>query len=169
MWNTRTDSAPVGAPGNRTNNGVMAHRRGLGSRKVLISALLVLVFAVLLGGSVYVSNRVTEFRSEIARLESRREFLESGSARLLTVWNKATSPQVITTRARRELGLVVPTDPGLVLVQVPDGGPRTSRWQRLLDSMGGGDPAQASELNPAWVMGSMVSLTPLSSPAAGVN
>jgi cell division protein FtsB len=160
MWKTKRDQAPLHQPGRRTNNGVMAHRRAVASRQVMVATLLMLVFAVLLVGSVYVSSRVTGLRAEIARLEDRREFLEAGSARLLLVWNKATAPAVITARAQAELGLVAPTEPGLVLVQLPADEQRISPWRRLLANVGGGDEAQAAGLNPRWVMGSMVSLTP---------
>lgn len=165
MWKLKLNLAPVGAPCSHTNNGVMAHRRAVGGRNLLLGAVVAVVFAVLLAGSVYVSNQVTDMRAEISRLEDKRGFLEAGSARLLTVWNKETAPSVITGRARRELGLVVPDEPGLVLVQLRGDEQRTSAWRRLLENMGGADPVQASEMNPSWVMGSMVSLTPRTSPA----
>lgn len=160
MWKAFRKPALGPTPDQRTSAGAMAHRRGVGSRRVFVGAMLLLVFAVLLAGSVYVSNRVIGLRAQIARLEDRREFLEADAARLLTIWNKATAPTVITARARRELGLVRPTEPGLVLVQLPVSEQRVSPWRRLLDNVGGGDVAQAGEMNASWVMGSMVSLTP---------
>lgn len=167
MWTARKEPKPLRRPVRRANNGIMAHRRAVVSRRVMAPALLMLVFAVLLIGSVYVSSRVTGLRAEIAELEDRREFLEAGSARLLTVWNKATAPAVITARARRELGLVAPAEPGLVLVQLPDDEQRISPWRRLLANVGGGEDARAEGLNPSWVMGSMVSLTTRQARAQG--
>ncbi len=169
MWKPKLDVGPEGAPGNRTNHGVMAHRRAVGGRKVLAVGLLVLASAILLAGSVYISNRVTGLRTEIAGLESRREFLEAGSAGLLTVWNKATAPAVVTARAQRELGLIVPAEPGLVLVRVPEYEQRVSPWRRLLDNMGGGAAAQAAEVVPNRIMGSMVSLRPRQVRAGGAD
>jgi len=160
MWKPKLEMGPEGALCSRANSGVMAHRRCVGGRKLLCGALLVLMMGVLLAGSVFVSNRVTGLRTDIAGLESRREFLEAGSARLLTVWNRKTAPSVIIDRAERELGLVVPTEPGLVLVQLPANQQGPSPWRRLLDNMSGVDQLQAAELNPSWIMGSMVSLTP---------
>ncbi len=167
MWKPTLEMKPVDGRNSRTSDGVMAHRRCLGGSKLLSGACLFLMVGFLLAGSVVVSNRVTGLRAEIARLENRREFLEAGSARLLTVWNKATAPTMIITRAERELGLVVPTEPGLVLVQVPSGEQGVSAWRRLLENMSGGDELQAAELNPRWVMGSMVSLTPRPTTAHG--
>jgi len=167
MWKANREPAPTRTPDKRTSSWAMAHRRGVGSRRVFAGAMLLLVFAVLPAGSVYVSNQVIGLRAEIARLEDRREFLEADSARLLTVWNKATAPTAITSRAAQELGLVIPTEPGLVLVQLPVSEQRVSPWRRLLDNVGGGDVAQAGEMNASWVMGSMVSLTPRSTSYQG--
>ena len=167
MWKANREPAPTRTPDKRTSSWAMAHRRGVGSRRVFAGTMLLLVFAVLLAGSVYVSNQVTGLRAEIARLEDRREFLEADSARLLTVWNKATAPAAITARARQELGLIMPAEPGLVLVQLPVSEQRVSPWRRLLDKVGGGDVAQAGEMNASWVMGSMVSLTPRSNWSQG--
>jgi hypothetical protein len=169
MWKPKLEITPAGAPGNRTNHGAMAHRRGMGGRKVLTGTGLLLLAAVLLAGSVFVSNRVTSSRSEIARLENRSEVLEASSARLLSVWNQAAAPSVIIARSEAELGLIVPEDPGLVLVQTLDDGERVNPLRRWLASVGGGQDAEAGELNPGLVMGSMVSLTPRGAQARGEN
>jgi hypothetical protein len=169
MWKPKLETSTAGAPGNCANHGAMAHRRGVGGRKAVTGTGLLLLAAVLFAGSVAVSNRVTSLRSEIARLESRREVLEASRARLLTVWNQAAAPSVIIARAEAELSLIVPEDPGLVLVQMPDDGERVNPWRRWLASVGGGQDAEAGELNPGLVMGSMVSLTPRASRAPGEN
>ncbi len=164
MWKPKLELAPSGAPYEQKSNNAMAHRRAVGGRKVVLAILLLSVFAVLSAGSVYVSNRTTGMRAEIAQLENRREFLEAGSARLLTIWNKATAPSVIAERAHRELGLIVPDEPSLVLVAMPAGDARVSRWRLWLENVGGGDPAEATIVQPTWVIGSMVSLTPGGAP-----
>ena len=169
MWKPQLKTMDQGATRGRTNSGVMAHRREVGGRKLLTVSLLVLVVAAMSVGSVYVTNQVTRLRLEIARLEDQREFLEAGSARLLRTWNKVSAASVVVARAERELGLVVPDEPGLVLVQMPEDGGRISTWRRLLSNMAGGDPAQAGEVSPGWVMGAMVSLTPRQPSATGGN
>ncbi len=167
MWKTKLEMTPLGAPGDRNSHSVMAHRRAVGGRKLAGGAVAVLVFTFLLAGSVYVSNCVTEMRAEIARLEEQRGFLEASSARLLTEWNRETAPALVIARAEQELGLILPAEPGLVLVQLREDEKRTSAWRRLLANMGGGDPLQAAELDPTWIMGSMVSLTPHTAQAQG--
>ena len=167
MWQPKQDLAHTQAPQQRTSGGVMAHRRTVGGRSVLLAVVSVVVFGFLLAGSVYVSNRVTDLRTGISRLEDRRGFLEAGTAGLLTKWNKAIAPAVITSRAQRELGLIVPDEPGLVLVELANEAEQTSAWRRLLENMGGGDPVQAAEFSPRMVMGSMVSLTPRDSVLQG--
>lgn len=137
----------------------MAHRRTMGGRKLAAGAVAMLMVAVMLAGSVYVSNRVTGLRARIAGLESQRKFLEAGSARLQTDWNKQTAPTVIISRAEAELGLVTSTVPALVLVQRPASGDRTSVWRRWLDNVGGAQAAQAAVLPPA-ASGTMISLSP---------
>ncbi len=156
MWKTRLETAPRQM---RPRSGAMAHRRAVGGRGFLVTVVVGVLFAVMLAGSVYISNRVVGLRAEIARLEGRREFLEAGSAQLLTAWNKATAPAVIIERARRETGLIVAEDPDLVLVQLPSAAEKTSAWRRLLDNVGGADAAQAAPA-PAFMSGSMVSLSP---------
>ncbi len=169
MWKPNLDQRTTGAPVTQANHGAMAHRRGVGGGKVVSGVLLGLLLTVLLAGSVIVSNRVTSLRSEIASLESRREVLEADSARLLTVWNQATAPSVVTARAEAELGLIVPDDPGLVLVQVDENSADVNPLRRWLANVGGGRDAEAGEVNPGFVMGSMVSLTPRSSQARGMD
>ncbi|MFT5233302.1 MAG: hypothetical protein ACI9UQ_001334 [Candidatus Krumholzibacteriia bacterium] len=140
--------------------GTMAHRRQFVGCEVLYGLCIFSLLGSMLFGSVIISNRVTSLRTEIARLENERTFLEAGSAELLFAWNKATNQEVITSRARRELGLITSDDPVLVLVPADEGTPEVSRWRKILENVGGADAAHASEVNPNWVMGSMISLTP---------
>lgn len=143
----------------------MAHRRRLAGGQVTLTALGALCLGLLLAGSIYISNQTTALRTEIAVLEARQEFLEAGTGHLLTRWNAATSTEVIIRRARKELGLVVPEDPGLVLVyQEGDGSDRGSGlWQKFLSRFGGGTAVQAAEDQAGLVVGTMVSLTPRNS------
>ena len=166
MWKPKLDTAPAGAPCNRTIQGAMAHRRALGGRNLMLVAVAVLLGSALLAGSVIVSNRVTRLRAEIARLESRRGFLEAGSAGLLTRWNKATAAGVITARAERELGLIAPEQPCLVLLQVPGDAAPVSRLQRLLENFGSGNVPAANAASDR-MLGTMVSLTPRASRSQG--
>jgi hypothetical protein len=145
----------------------MAHRRAMGGRRMALASLLVLAVTFLMAGSVYVSNRVTGLRTEIARLESRRGFLEAGSARLLGQWNHATAPAVVVERASRELGLVAFDDPGLVLVQMPATGDQVSRWRQLLENVSAGTAVQAAQAATSAGQEPMVSLTPRTAHPAG--
>jgi len=166
MWKPRLESNTPGPGNSRVSIGAMAHRRTMGGRKLLAGSLALVLLAVMLAGSVYVSNRVTGLRAEIARLECRREFLEAGSARLLTAWNKATAPAMIISRARKELVLVKPEEPDLVLVQMPATGEAVSAWRRLWGNMGGPEAAQAAPV-PADAPDGMVSLSPQPADAGG--
>ncbi len=158
---------PAG-PHTRRCSRAMAHRRGLVRGKVTLGIIGTLGLGLLLAGSVFISNQTTGLRTEIAALESRREFLEAGSGLLLTRWNAASSAKVITRRARVEIGLEVPENPGLVLVcrneVCEDEG--TGGWRRFLSRFGGGDVAQAAGDHVSLVVGSMVSLTPRNAQAA---
>jgi cell division protein FtsB len=140
----------------------MAHRRRLLKGKVALSALGGLTVGLLLAGSINISNQTTALRTEIASLEARQEFLEAGNGHLLTRWNAATTTEVIVGRARKELGLVVPEDPNLVLVREEGSwhGSGSGLWQKFLSRFGGGTAAQAAEDPAGLVTGSMVSLTP---------
>lgn len=140
--------------------GAMAHRRQFVGCEVLYGMGVLALLGLLLFGSVVVANRVTSLRTDIARLENERKILEAGSAEKIFAWNKVTTQEVITSRARRELGLITPNDPVLVLVPADDAAPKVNRWRRILENMGGPDAAQAADLPSNWVLGSMISLTP---------
>lgn len=154
----------------RRCSGTMAHRRRLLKGKVICSILGAFTVTTLLAGSIFISNEATLLRTEIAGLESRKDCLEAGSGQRLIKWNAATSAQVIVRRAKAELGLVVPEEPGLVLVctegdQQDEG---SGIWKRFLSRFGGGDAAQAAGDRINLVVGSMVSLTPRSANAAEI-
>jgi hypothetical protein len=140
----------------------MAHRRRIFKGQVTATVLLVVTFGVLLAGSIFVSNQTVALRRDIAALESRREYLEAGEGLLITDYNAARKPEVIISRASRELGLVLPADPDLVLVcrDLPQDERSMSLARRFFSRFGGASEAQAGEAHPALVSGSMVSLTP---------
>ena len=140
----------------------MAHRRGLIRGKVTLAVAGTLVLTLLLAGSVFFSNQTAGLRSNLAELDSRREFLEADSGQLLARWKAATSAKVIIRRAREEIGLEVQEDPGLVLVCRDDTGRSAThdRWRKFLSRFGGGGAAQAAVDHTGLVAGSMISLTP---------
>lgn len=159
MWKPKLETGTTRKGPARVAGGAMAHRRAVGGQKLAVGSVGLLLLAFLLAGSVYISNRVTGLRAEIAQLESQTEFLEAGSARLQSDWNKATAPAVIKDRAWQELGLFSPRNPDLVLVAQPVAGDKVSVWRRWLDNVGGADAAQAATV-PGPSQGNMVSLSP---------
>lgn len=160
---------PAG-PHTRRCSRAMAHRRGLLRGKVTLTVMATLVLGLLLAGSVFISNQTTGLRTSIADLESRREYLETGSGQLLTRWNADTNPKVITRRAG-EIGLEVQQDPGLVLVCRNDGdqGAPSGGWRKFLSRFGGGGNAQAAADPSGLVVGAMISLTPRGASASSVG
>lgn len=161
MWKPDIPAARTKGPAARRDSRNMAIRRRLIRGKVTFAILGITVLVLMLGGSVFVSNQVTAMRADIARLESRQDFLEAGSAMLLTDWNRATSSEVIIPRATRDLGLEVPELPQLVLVEAPaDEGVGGNAFRRLIGRFQGASEARASELPPMAAAGTMVSLQP---------
>ena len=111
--------------------GTMAHRRRLISRRATLLACGGLLLVVMLVGMVFLSNQVTGLRRSLTDLQDDRQFLEARAARLLQAWNTATRPEAICGRARRELGLVLPSEPQYVLVlRPPAGGERSGGGPR---------------------------------------
>lgn len=139
----------------------MAHRRSLVAGRVAAGLLAGSAVALLLSGVVFLSNSVTGLRSQIAGLESSKCCLEAASADLQVRWNRATRPEVIRKRAFVELGLGDPAEPPLVLVRADrtDESGRAA-WTGLLDRIGGGQVAQASQIASASVRPGLVSLVP---------
>ena len=161
MWKPDIPVARTKGPAARRDSRNMAIRRRLVRGKVTFAILGIVVLVIMLGGSIFVSNEVTAMRADIARLESRQDFLEAGSALLLTDWNRATSSEVIIPRATRVLGLEVPELPQLVLVETdPDEGATGNAFRRLIGRIQGATEARASELPPLATAGTMVSLQP---------
>ncbi|NCQ33665.1 hypothetical protein GW813_01050 [bacterium] len=142
--------------------GFMAQRRDMFCRGTALAVPLILVGVALLAGAVYVSNQVVACRLNVSRLEDRREFLEARTALLQARWNTVTASRVIQDRAHREIGLEIPRQPSMVLVQAP----RSSRedpglWQRMLARFGGGQTLEAAtDPLAGTAAGSMVFLAP---------
>ena len=160
MWKpTPCNLRPTGESCRR-DGGAMAHRRGLFRRSTATAAPLLLLGGLLLAGAVFVSNQVVALRVQVDDLQDRREFMEARQARLRSQWNTMTAADVVVARAERELGLIRPAEPGLVLVQVPQsGGKGDRRWDRFLAQLGGGTPVQAAD-HPGTSPDRMVSLLP---------
>jgi len=99
-----------------SGDGAMARRKGMMTARVAMIIAVVGMIGVLMGGRIFLTNQITGLRTRVADLENQKEFLEAGSAKLHMKWNRASSGEVIMARAGQELGLVVPNEPGLVLV-----------------------------------------------------
>jgi len=161
MWKPDHPATRNQGPAARRDSRNMAIRRRLIRGKVTFAILGITVLVLMLGGSVFVSNQVTAMRANIAKLEARQDFLEAGSAILLTDWNRDTSSAIIIPRANRELKLFVPTLPGLVLVEAdPDQVKGGGVLRRLIGRLQGATKARAAELPPVASSGTMVSLLP---------
>jgi hypothetical protein len=147
----------------------MAHRRRIFKGQLTVGVLVTLGFGLLLAGSIFISNQTVALRRDIAGLESRRECLEVKEGRLLTDYNAARKPEVIIGRGIRELGLVLPENPDLVLVcrsnEADDHGPSLAK--KFFSKFGGASAAQAGETHSGLVTGTMVSLTPLNTEPSG--
>ena len=144
-WIGRRNSTP-GRRRNAGRNTDMAHRRSLVAGRLVAGLLAGSAIAVILSGVVFLSNKVTSLRSEIASLENRKCCLEAASADLQVRWNRATQPAVIRERASAELGLVDPGEPALVLVRADrDDRDGPAAWASWLERIGGGADALASE------------------------
>lgn len=141
----------------------MAHRRRIFKGQVTVAVLVTLGFGLLLAGSIFISNQTVALRRDIAGLESKRECLEVAEGRLLTDYNAARKPEVIIARGIRELGLVLPDNPDLVLVCRENGAdePGPSLARKFFSKFGGASEASAGEAHSHLVSGNMVSLTPL--------
>ena len=144
----------------------MARRKGVLTFRLAVVIVLVLVLGFLMAGRIFLTNQITGLRASVADLESRKEFLEAGSARLYTQWNGVSSGGVIVERARRELGLIIPENPGLVLVCGGSQEKNQSAWQKLKNGFPGGDVARVTAEAEEMVAGAMISLVPRSANAA---
>ena len=143
-----------------SGDGAMARRKGVLTTQLVMVVVVAVLLSLLMGGRIFLTNQITGLRSQVADLANQKEFLEASSARLHMKWNNASSRKVIVARAEKELGLIVPEKPGLVLVCMND----PKKDQGVLRKLWEGLPAsdEAEEL----VAGAMVSLVPRGARAA---
>lgn len=137
-----------------SGDGTMARRKGVLTVRVVLTVFLVLVVGALMLGRIFLSNQITGLRSRVADLENQKEFLEAGNANLLSRWNLASKDETIVKRAEKELGLIVPEDPGPVLVCVREDRQSRSGWKQRWTSWL--DQDRTSQV----MAGAMVSLVP---------
>lgn len=160
MWKPDQALRRTTDAGTRRDSRNMAIRRRMVRGKVTFAVLGITVLVLMMGGSVFVSNQVTALRSDIARLQDRQDYLESGSALLLTDWNRETCAEVLVPRAKKK-GFILPARPDLVLLEVdPGDGEKAGVIRRFIGRLGGADQANAAELPPALNAETMVSLHP---------
>lgn len=159
MYGQSDSSMYYSSNGIGSGGGAMAQRKGLLSGQVLAVIFVVVLVGLLMGSRIFLTNQITGLRTRVADLENQREFLEAGSAKLHLKWNEASSRETVVARADRELGLIVPEEPGLVLVCVCEPEKGKAVWQKLWDGFPAKD--KTSEL----VAGAMVSLVPRSARA----
>jgi hypothetical protein len=94
----------------------MARRRGAGRLAPWCFVLAGVVITAALTASIQIAGAVTNLRGEILALQQQCDELAARQAVLAVDWNTETSRQRIMRRAERELSLVCPDVPGLLLV-----------------------------------------------------
>lgn len=144
-------------------NGAMAQRKGVVTGKVAMVVCVVILLGLLMGSRIFLTNQITGLRTRVADLENQKEYLEASSAKLHLKWNDNANGEIIVARAERELGLIVPREPGLVLVCLGKHKESKSTFEKLW----AGFPVreEASEL----VAEAMVSLVPRGARAGTVE
>ena len=125
---------------------VMARRRRLSGRPVLLGLAAGVLLTALLVQLISLANQVVNLRTEIGVLEANRDLLEGQKARLAAEWSRRSARPVIVARAERELGLIAAATPDPVIVcAVADDRSGTSIWRRAWDRLGSGQTVQAAE------------------------
>jgi cell division protein FtsB len=137
------------APRARHRGGPMARTRRLADRRVLLILTHGSGAALLLVLLVSLANGVVNLRADIQSQESELAYLETRYAARLAEWNRISAREAVVPRAMQELGLVLPEEPGPVLVLRREGtSSAPSVLARVLDSVGGGGshvPAVAAQ------------------------
>ncbi|MCP4293221.1 MAG: hypothetical protein GY780_15460 [bacterium] len=152
-----------------TNDSSMARRRGVVSKRFLKGFLLVMVVGLIMAGRIFLTNQITGLRARVADLESQREFLEAGSAKLHWQWNCASNSKAVVQRAEDELGLVLPQTPGPVLVCMGKDPDDKTTWKKMGQGLMQGDLAAVSNEAGQVVTDVMISLEPRSAHAASFD
>ena len=125
---------------------VMARRRRLSGRPVLLGLAVGVLLTALLVQLISLANQVVNLRTEIGVLEVNRDLLEGQKARLTAEWSRRSARPVIIARAAAELGLVAAATPDPVIVCAgADDRSGTSIWRRAWDRLGSGQTVQAAE------------------------
>ena len=145
MWIRKNKAQRPDGPFPRRRTNVMARRRRLRGRPVLISLVGCIVLTAALTQLVTLANSVINLRGEIAQLQDRRMYLDGQIADLAAQWHEKTTRSVIIARAENELGLVAPAGPGpLIVVTSEVAERRVPVWRRVLGAVGAGDVAHAA-------------------------
>ncbi len=147
-----------------SGDGAMARRKGVVTTRVTVIAGVIILVGILMAGRIFLTNQITGLRSQVADLESQKEFLEAGSAKLHKKWNLVSSSKIVMARAQKELGLIVPQNPGLVLVCWNTKDQSKSVWSKLKKGVLSADlntvGLSAEEAMAGAVSDAMVSLEP---------
>ncbi len=123
----------------RESHGPMARSRHFLSRPVLYSLLAAAGVTTLLSLLVVLANSCVILRCDIDDLQREQDYLEAKVAQLTVKWNRASAPDVVISRAEKELGLITPDRPGIVIVMLDEAKERqVPAWRRFLGTVGGG-------------------------------
>jgi len=119
---------------NLTNaRGVMAQHRDRRVPATVWVGLGGIILTALLLGAIQIGGEATQLRQEIQALGRGCDELEARQAVLSLQWNSESSRHVIMERAQRELELVCPEEPGLLLVMASEAESAGRRDQLALD------------------------------------
>jgi len=125
--------------GDGTRSRAMARSRSIRDRAPLLIGGACLVALTLFSLLVTFSNAVVKERRQLADLRADKVYLETKIGRFEEAWFRATSRESIVARAEKELGLVTPDGPGLVVVLATAAKERRlPAWRRVLAAVGGG-------------------------------
>jgi len=96
----------------------------------------------LLSMLVILANNCVVLRCDIDALRRERDYLEAAVAIKTMEWNQASAPDVVISRAEKELGLITPDGPGIVIVRSDEAKEcQVPAWWRFLGTVGGGGDA----------------------------
>ncbi len=122
-----------------TNRRTMARSRSIRDRAPLLIGGACFVAMILFSLLVAFSNAVVQERRLLRDLRADKVYLETKIGRLEEEWYRATSRDRIVAWAEKELGLVTPDGPGLVVVLASAAKERRlPAWRRVLAAVGGG-------------------------------
>ncbi|MBU0741833.1 hypothetical protein KKG45_08755 [bacterium] len=117
----------------------MARSRSIRDRAPLVIGAACCVAVVLFSLLVAFSNAVVKERRLLRDLRADKVYLETKIGRLEEEWYRATSRDRIVALAEKELGLVTPDGPGLVVVLASAAKERRlPAWRKVLAAVGGG-------------------------------